>query len=58
MTEYIFTLWRGEQIVKIFFDIEIALVTAQTELLKVCRHRRCDDGTVTTLCIFDPGAKI
>jgi hypothetical protein len=50
--EYVFALYKDALLVKIFFDIERALLVAQAEGLSVLRHRIHLDGSCTTMCIF------
>jgi hypothetical protein len=55
--EYVFALYKDALLVKIFFDIERALV-AQAEGLSVLRHRIQLDGSCTTMCIFGSRSEI
>lgn len=50
--EYVFALYKDGVLVKIFFDVERALLVAQAEGLSVSRHKILTDGSVTTMHIF------
>ena len=58
MAGYIFALTTGTGEVKyIFYEIAIALIKAREYHLILIRHRVSDDGSATTMTIFDPLTK-
>jgi hypothetical protein len=55
MAGYIFALTTGTGEVKyIFYEIAIALIKARDYHLILIRHRVADDGSTTTMTIYDP----
>ena len=53
MPEYVFALWRRDELVKIFFELERALSVAILEKLRVVRYHVFSDGSVITMTIFN-----
>lgn len=56
--EYVFALYKEGLLVKIFFDIQRALLVAQAEGLSVLRHKISADGSCTTIHIFGSRSEI
>lgn len=55
MAGYIFALTSGTGEVKyIFYEIAIALIKAREYHLILVRHRVADDGSTTTMTVYDP----
>ena len=55
MAGYIFVLTTDTGVVKyIFYEIAIALIKAREYHLILIRHRVADDGSTTTMTIYDP----
>ena len=55
MAGYIFALTTGTGEIKyIFYEIAIALIKAREYHLILVRHRVDDDGSTTTMTIYDP----
>ena len=55
MAGYIFVLTTDTGVVKyIFYEIAIALIKARDYHLMLIRHRVSDDGSATTMTIYDP----
>ena len=55
MAGYIFALTSGTGEVKyIFYEIAIALIKAREYHLILVRYRVADDGSTTTMTVYDP----